>query len=219
MTDGPAVGFLDLAGYTTLTAVHGDDSAADVAERFAALVRAALGPGDELVKSIGDGALVVSPSADALAGLAERVCRALDVEPAFPVLRVGLHAGPVVRRGGDVYGGTVNTAARVAALAAGGQVLATDALVRRLGVPRASRPLGPVALKGLPEAVVLHDLDLCPVPHERLVDPVCGMAVMPVAVVGQLRVDGQSIVFCSTGCVSRYLAASPSDGAAVLPER
>lgn len=207
---GAAVGFFDLAGYTTLTAVHGDESAADVAERFCALVRAALADGDELVKSIGDGVLVLSSTATGMTALAHAVCRALDAEPAFPVMRVGLHVGPVVCRGDDVFGGTVNIAARVAALAAGGQVLATDALVAQLDGPYSTRSLGPVTLRGLPEPVVLHDVDLCPAPHERLVDPVCGMAVLPGAVVGQLRRDrGPVVVFCSEGCLQHYLSSGP----------
>lgn len=200
-----AVGFLDLAGYTTLTLVHGDESAADVAERFAALVRSALADGDELVKTIGDGALVLSDTAPAMAALARRVCASLDAEPAFPVLRVGLHAGPVVRRGSDVFGATVNAAARVAALAAGGQVLATDAFVRQLVGAYRTHPHGPVALRGVPEPVVLHDLELCPAPHERLVDPVCGMAVLPAAVVAQVRRGGTTVVLCSEDCLERFV--------------
>ena len=207
-----AVGFFDLAGYTTLTAVHGDDSAADVAERFCALVRGALTEGDELIKSIGDGVLVVSTSAAGLAALAHGVCAALDAEPAFPVLRVGLHLGPVVRRSGDVFGGTVNAAARVAALAAGGQVLASDALVAQLAGSYRTRPLGPVVLRGLPEPVVLHDLELCPAPHERLLDLVCGMALLPGAVIGQLRNEDGMVVFCSAGCLQQYLSSAPAQG-------
>lgn len=202
----PAVGFFDLAGYSTMTVVHGDESAADVAERFSALVRSALGDGDELIKSIGDGALVVSETATNLAALAHRVCAALDAEPAFPVMRVGLHAGALVRRGGDIFGATVNTAARVAALAAGGQVLATESFVGELAGAYPTRGLGPVQLRGLPAPVDLHDLELCPVPHERLVDPVCGMAVLPSARVGQVYDDTGPVVFCSKACMRRYLA-------------
>lgn len=204
-----AVGFFDLAGYTTLTVVHGDDSAADVAERFCALVRAALHEGDEFVKSIGDGALVLCASGAGLAALAHRVCVSLDAEPAFPVMRVGLHAGPVVRRVDDVFGATVNTAARVAALAAGGQVLATDQIIAGLAGAYPVRSLGPVHLRGVPDPVVLHDLELCPAPHERLVDPVCGMAVLPSAIVGQLRRETGIVAFCSEDCMSRYMSSAP----------
>lgn len=201
-----AVAFFDLAGYTTMTLVHGDESAADIAERFSALVKAALDTDDELIKSIGDGALVVSATATGLAALAHRVCAALDAEPAFPVLRVGLHSGALVRRADDVFGAAVNTAARVAALAAGGQVLATDCFVSDLGGAYPLRDLGPVQLRGLPEPVVLHEIELCPSPHQRMVDPVCGMAVLPSARAGQVNDDNGLVVFCSKACMRRYLA-------------
>ena len=106
-----AVGFLDLAGYTALTDVHGDQAAVDSVEHFCTVVRASLGHDDVLVKSIGDAVLVHSPTAGALALLAARVCRALDEHDAFPVLRIGLHLGPVIVRDGDLFGGTVNIAA------------------------------------------------------------------------------------------------------------
>lgn len=201
-----AVGFIDLASFTTLTVVHGDESAADVAERFSALIREALADGDELIKSIGDGALIVSTSAPGLAALAQRVCAALDTEPAFPVMRVGLHIGTLVRRGDDVFGASVNTAARVAALAAGGQVLATDDVVAELNGAYPTRQIGPTMLRGVPSAVDLHDLELCPTPHERLVDPVCGMALLPASIAGQLREGAATIAFCSKICTRRYLA-------------
>lgn len=201
-----AVGFLDLASFTTLTVMHGDESAADVAERFAALIRSALADGDELIKSIGDGALIVSTTATALAALAQRICTLLDAEPAFPVLRVGLHNGPLVRRGDDVFGAAVNTAARVAGLASGGQVLATDDFITELNGAYPTRHIGPTVLRGMPTPVLLHDLELCPTPHERLVDPVCGMAVLPTAIAAQLREGADTIVFCSKECLRRHLA-------------
>lgn len=206
-----AVGFLDLAGYTTLTVVHGDESAADVAERFCAVVRSALADGDELIKSIGDGALVLSATATGLAALTHRVCAALDAEPAFPIVRVGLHVGAVVRRGVDVFGASVNTAARVAALASGGQVLATEQFVDGLAGAYPAHSLGPVELRGVPDPVVLHDLELCPTPHERLVDPVCGMAVLPSARAGQLYDNGALVVFCSKDCMRQYLHPDAHD--------
>ena len=202
-----AVGFLDLAMYTSLTDVHGDEAAADVVDQFCAVVRDALGEKDVLVKSIGDAVLVHSVDADALAALAARVCTRLDAEPAFPVLRVGLHAGPVVLRGGDVFGGTVNLAARVAAQARGSQVLATAAFVDGLPDGRwPSSPLGALQFKGLPDAVDVVELELCPHPEHRQIDPACGMAVAPGAAVATVRLDGEEVAFCSRDCLVRWAA-------------
>ena len=203
-----AVGFLDLAGYTSLTEVHGDDAAVDVVSRFCGVVRASLACGDVLVKSIGDAVLVHAPDPTALAALSARVCTTLDAEPAFPVLRVGLHAGPVVLHEGDVLGGTVNLAARVAAQAAGGQVLATAAFADAL--PAGSwlqQRLGYYELKGLSAPVELVELALCPHPDDRTVDPVCGMALTDGSAVLRVQVDGVQVSFCSRACLRRWAAA------------
>ena len=52
--------FVDMAGFTALTEAQGDEDAADLATMFADITRAALGPGDRLVKTIGDAVLVTS---------------------------------------------------------------------------------------------------------------------------------------------------------------
>lgn len=208
MSDGErpvrAVGFLDLAGYTSLTDVHGDDAAVEVVQRFCGIVREELGAEDVLVKSIGDAVLVHTGSAPTLAALSARVCARLDAEPAFPVLRVGLHAGPVVLRDGDVFGATVNLAARIAAQARGGQVLSTASFAAELGTDRwPARPLGPQELKGLPAPVDVVELELCPHPEDRPVDPVCGMALGHGSAATVL-LDGQRIGFCSRACLRRW---------------
>jgi class 3 adenylate cyclase len=53
--------FVDLAGFAALTETHGDEAAADCAERLAACVTAALGPDARLVGTSGDAAFVVAP--------------------------------------------------------------------------------------------------------------------------------------------------------------
>jgi hypothetical protein len=47
-------------------------------------------------------------------------------------LRIGLHCGPVVDEGGDVFGDTVNIAARMTSIAGPGQVIASEDIVSRL---------------------------------------------------------------------------------------
>ena len=212
MPDNPraarAVGFLDLAGYTALTDVHGDDAAVEVVARFCDVVRAELTDGDVLVKSIGDAVLVHSQDAPALAELSARICSTLDAEAAFPVLRVGLHAGPVVLRAGDVLGGTVNLAARVAAQARGGQVLATASFAAELPADRwPVRQLGTLELKGLPQPVGVVELELCPHPDDRPVDPVCGMALGGGGSAATVLLDGERVDFCSRECLARWAAA------------
>ena len=82
-----------------------------------------------VIKTIGDEVL------SAFESPLEAITAAIDMQRAhvarkvFPELqqeiRIGLHSGPVISHEGDVFGDVVNAAARVVALAAGGQVLAT----------------------------------------------------------------------------------------------
>jgi adenylate cyclase len=106
--------FADLSGFTVLTELRGDSAAADVAIRFLMLARASLTGVARLLKALGDGVLIVAPDWDAAQmtalGLRERL---LD-EPELLPVRIGICEGPVVWREGDVFGATVNNAARLA---------------------------------------------------------------------------------------------------------
>jgi adenylate cyclase len=71
---------------------------------------------------------------------------------------VGIHTGPVIAQDGDVYGWTVNLAARIAAYAGAGQVVVVSEDTARRAGPAGLRlvPLGAVALKGLAAPVPLY---------------------------------------------------------------
>ena len=56
-----------------------------------------------------------------------------------PLPRIGIHYGETLYRDGDYYGREVNKAARVAARAAGGEVLVTRPVVDAAGAPRRVR--------------------------------------------------------------------------------
>jgi adenylate cyclase len=120
--------FADLSGFTALTEAHGDEQAADLVGGFCGAVRRLL---DEHqaheVKTIGDALLL--RSADAAAAIRLGLCIVHDVgaQHGFPLVRVGMHTGPAVERGGDWFGATVNLAARVSAAASGGEALLTAA--------------------------------------------------------------------------------------------
>ena len=118
-----AVVFVDMSGYTALTEIHGDHVAAQFAEDFAVMANAALAPGDELIKTMGDAVMVASADAPAALAFLRRLGVAAGLAMGFPMLCAGVSAGTVVRRRGDVYGTTVNAAARLAALAAPGLIV------------------------------------------------------------------------------------------------
>ena len=75
----------------------------------------------------------------------------------LPPTHIGIHAGPVVAQDGDVFGRTVNIAARIAARAGAGEVLTSAETVELVedGRLRFVR-VGPVRLKGIARPVTLY---------------------------------------------------------------
>ena len=73
------------------------------------------------------------------------------------LIELGISTGPVISQDGDVYGRTVNLAARISAYAQAGQVVVREETVRRSGGDGLRfEPLGAVALKGVPRPLPLY---------------------------------------------------------------
>jgi adenylate cyclase len=161
----PAVAFLDLTGFTTVTQALGDDAAAGMSLRLGELAREVLVRHDgRLVKLLGDGALLRLPDAVAAVDASLELLASLPAA-GLPGGHVGVHAGAIVEREGDVFGRTVNLAARISDIAPDGTVYATAETAAALAVaapgrfridPAASHPLqgiGPtdlVRISGVP---------------------------------------------------------------------
>lgn len=203
--------FADIAGFTALTEAHGDDEAAELAELFATRVGAAVPGADaELVKTIGDAVLVRAPGAAAAVELGVSIACELMADHGFPAVRVGMHRGSAVRRGDDWFGGAVNCAARVTALASGGEVVLSDAVRLAAGeLPGiALEDLGEQRLRGFAAPVRVWRARRAGVEQPGWpIDPVCRMAVEPGREAGRLRHGGVEHLFCSLGCAARFAAA------------
>lgn len=106
--------FVDLVGFAALTEAHGDDHAADLAQRFRRELNERLPEGAEDFKMLSNACLVRSDDADAAVRLALSLTGELGARHAFPAVRAGMHTGSAVRRGADWFGAAVNTAARTA---------------------------------------------------------------------------------------------------------
>jgi len=124
----PTFVFADLAGYTALTEVRGDEAAARLAREFRrSMCVLSREFGATQVKSMGDGVMIWAPDpADAVA-LAARAVETVGTRPDLLPVRVGVHTGPAVMRGCDWYGSAVNVAARLAAQAEPNQALVSAA--------------------------------------------------------------------------------------------
>jgi adenylate cyclase len=144
--------FADIAGYSLLTELDGDEAAADLAMRFVSdASRIARDHGAEVVKGLGDAVMVHADDADRAVQLALDLLTELGRDQLMLPIHAGLHTGPAVGRLGDWWGATVNVAARVAAAAGPGQVLLTEATRAAAGELDSIRlrELGPLRLKNI----------------------------------------------------------------------
>jgi len=212
--------FVDMAGFTALTEAQGDEDAADLANMFADITRAALGPGDRLIKTIGDAVLITSPDAAAGLSLIERLLTEAAAEARLPTLRAGLHHGEAVERDGDVFGAAVNLAARVAAEAHPAEVLGTAPIAeaaRGLGIPVVE--IGEVALKNVRRMTFLYSMALMLGATDTPIDPVCRNHVDRRTAAGRLRYLNKEYWFCSLTCAAAF-ASNPEwhKNESVLPE-
>jgi adenylate cyclase len=158
-----AVLFGDLVSFTRYCERH---PAEEVVANLDRLTRACedlvAAHGLEKIKSVGDGVVatanLLQPHLDPV--LASVRCafamgEAARANPAGWQIRVGIHVGPVVagvvgqsKFTFDVWGDTVNVAARLSDYGAEGAVYLSDAAWRQLDGRARGQPLGPVALKG-----------------------------------------------------------------------
>ena len=150
--------FTDLVGSTSLYERLGDKSASEFVTQLMGLLQGEFEQHHgRIVKLLGDGLFVVFESAgDALAacmGIQQR----LLLQPMVPngsgppvQVQMGMESGVIVEINGDCFGDTVNSAARLADLAGGGQILATQNVWASL-LPLqkvALRSIGPMYLRG-----------------------------------------------------------------------
>jgi adenylate cyclase len=144
-----AIAFADLAGYTRLTEEEGELEAVDTVERFVEAVETTLPDDARVIKTIGDEVMIVGSDPAALTDWAVGF-EQLYVARVLP--RIAVHYGDALYRDGDYYGRDVNMASRVAARAAGGEVLVTRPVVDRAGPHLEFERIAEVRLKGFTES-------------------------------------------------------------------
>lgn len=160
-----AVVFIDIVGSTRLYETAGDEIAKDlVMEIETEIARIVTESGGQVVEIIGD----------------EVMCRFDDVNKAVSTaisihesaglfsmqkgvnmpVRIGLHYGPAIIENGRMFGDTVNTAARMAGIAQGQQIITTEQVVAGLSGELSSlaRRFDAVRVKGKVEKLVIYDL-------------------------------------------------------------
>lgn len=119
--------FADLVGFTALAELEGDGRALEVALNLQRRAGQLLDDhGAEQVKTFGDGLMLRCDDPQDAICLGLRLVDELAAQPDFPPVRVGIHTGPALANEGDWYGRTVNVAARLCAVAPGGEVMVSE---------------------------------------------------------------------------------------------
>jgi class 3 adenylate cyclase len=109
--------------------------------------------GGEVIKQTGDGYFAAFGSPAAALDAAIAIQRALDDEPIAPDVRIGVHSGKAFHTEDDDYTGQgVHLAARIGALAGGGEILVSIASLDGVSRFQLSDPR-PETLKGFSEPV------------------------------------------------------------------
>jgi len=160
-----AVLFADVTGSAALYERAGDRAAADAIHAcLKALDSATKASGGRVMKNIGDEIMAVFPDAERAANAAASMHHAVRALPPVAgqklALRIGFHVGPVAQKGEELFGETVNLAAKLASQATRGQVLLSAETARKLPALLRSltRELYDVQVKGKTAAVSLCEL-------------------------------------------------------------
>lgn len=128
-----AVLFADICGSTTLYEELGDKLARTLISEVIVLMKQEIDAHQgTLIKTIGDEVMCTFPSTEAAFDAACAMQRAVKNDGRgkdHPMdIRIGFHYGEVIMESGDVFGDTVNIAARVAFITRAGQILTTRAV-------------------------------------------------------------------------------------------
>jgi class 3 adenylate cyclase len=160
-----AVVFVDISDSTRLFEAIGDGPALDRVGRVFAILQQVTGDfGGRVVKSTGDGLMCEFDEADTALAAARTMQERVSEQQALGTLEVGIHVGchfgPVIDNSLDLYGDTVNIAARVAGLARAGQILTTLDTVAKLSsaAREGTRALDVFPVKGKQTALAIHEV-------------------------------------------------------------
>ena len=160
--------FADLTGSTGMFEALGDAKAAQAVTRLTEwLGKVCVGKGGTVVKSLGDGLLMVfANNTNAVQAVFDMQRLHSERIKTWPDklkmhLQVGLARGDVVEQAGDYFGDTVNLASRLSDLSGAQQILANKAVIDAL--PSNSsvrfRSLGAMEIRGRLESCMVYRLE------------------------------------------------------------
>ncbi|MBA2724722.1 MAG: AAA family ATPase [Actinobacteria bacterium] len=159
--------FTDVEGSTDFRTRRGDDAAHHRLQGLHNVITQEIEHhGGRVIKALGDGVLAIFRSPRSAVTSAMSVQREVGIlNRSYPEdalqIRIGLNTGEVRVEGDDVFGESVNAAARIAALARGGQTLISSVMKDLLGTVPAMTlaDTGLHSLKGFTEKWQLYQVE------------------------------------------------------------
>ena len=180
-TEMTTVMFTDMVNSTSLTLTRGDAVAQQAVRAHNLIVREALGEfGGREIKHTGDGIMAAFPttsnSVEAAIAIQAKVRARNRVIPEPPLhLKIGINAGEPIVEDDDLFGATVQLAARVVDAAQSGQILVSE-IVRGICAGKNLRfaNRGPFQLDGFKDHIVLHEVicdENAPIEDTQMTEP------------------------------------------------
>jgi class 3 adenylate cyclase len=155
--------FTDIVGSTPLTQLLGDEGAMEIVHLHDQIVRDALSDSNgREVKHTGDGIMASFVSAAAAIKCAAQVQRAIakhreDNSDCPLQVRIGIASGEPVEHHNDIFGSTVQLAARLCTCANAEQILVSNVVAELcLGKKLRFEDLGEMTLKGFDQTIRAH---------------------------------------------------------------
>jgi hypothetical protein len=148
--------FADVAGSTAMYENMGDDLARErISKALNALISISRRHNGNLVKTIGDEILVYFTDIDEAVSAAKAIQEAMEddrsPETIGVSIRIGMQYGSTILEKDDIFGDTVNVAARVAGMAKARQILCTQEIafmVKNVELSNNMRPYDRLRVKG-----------------------------------------------------------------------
>ncbi|MBT1695887.1 YHS domain-containing protein [Fulvivirgaceae bacterium PWU4] len=200
-----AIMMADLTGYTAMTDAHGGASAARIVHKYMELVDSALAGSATVFQRIGDQVVILADSPSDMLSTAQRLNQLTGDEHHFLSIHAGLHFGSVFIEGNNLFGSTINIAARIMNIAQRGEILCSQRFLSGLTSAAPFRSVGMHKLKNVPEPLELFLLDE-PVKFPLHIDPVCHMQIDPARSTYAATLGQTTYHFCSAHCRDRFTA-------------
>ncbi|MBL7740073.1 MAG: hypothetical protein JNK14_12725 [Chitinophagaceae bacterium] len=204
MEDNMAILMADLSGYTALTETHGPASAADLIDKYLAMVENSLVGDSRLHERTGDEVMIVSTSPDALLATSKKIMKNAAGEENFLLVHGGLHLGKVLKRNNSYFGSAINMTSRIAASAGAGTFLCSEEFVNALSEKPVTglRSTGKHFFKNITEEKEIFEI-ADKNDNAFFIDPVCKMLILETQKAAK-HPGSAGIYFCSQGCLAIY---------------